>query len=165
MKRETNKTRQRVLRTTLLAILALVLPVVAGCRSCEGGGACAIATSEAGKTFSKTGPAVVSTATLSALLESGTPLILLDARSGKYDDGRRIPGARSLNAKSSAKEIAQVVKTKDTLVVTYCSNLKCPASGMLAERLLELGYGNVVEYSVGIAGWAEAGKTVVKEKK
>ena len=81
MSKEGDNIKTLAIKTTILAILALVLPVVAGCKSCEGG-ACAITTGEAGKALSKTGPAVVRTANLSALMESGTPLILLDARKG-----------------------------------------------------------------------------------
>ena len=154
----------RVIKTLLVAVLALVLPVVAGCRSCEGG-ACAIVASETGKAFSTSEPAVVKTAALQALLTANAPLVLLDARSGKYDDGRRIPGARSLNDKSSAEEIAKVVKTKDTLIVTYCSNLQCQASPRLAKHLRGLGYKSVLEYSEGIAGWTEAGNRVKEAQK
>ncbi len=164
VKRKDTELSVRVIKTLLVTILALVLPVVAGCRSCEGG-ACAIVTCEAGKTFSKSESAVVTTTVLQTLLEAKTPPVLLDARSGKYDDGRRIPGAQSLNAKSSAAEVAKVVETKDTLVVTYCSNLKCQASPRLADHLRKLGYKSVLEYSEGIAGWTEAGNRVKEAQK
>jgi len=88
--------------------------------------------------------------------------ILLDARSGKYDDGYRIPGAKSLNSKSTAEEIAQVIPSKDSQIVTYCSNLQCPASKALAEHLKALGYTQVHEYPEGIAGWRAAGGKVDK---
>ena len=159
MKRKDTKSKLSITNSLLITILALALPVVAGCKSCEGG-ACAIVASETGKALSETQPAVLTTAVLHTLLEADTPLVLLDARSGKYDDGRRIPGARSLNDKSSAEEIAKTLQTKDTLVVTYCSNTKCPASGHLAEHLRTLGYRNVLEYSEGIAGWTDAGYKV-----
>lgn len=106
----------------------------------------------------------LSTADLEALLKKDSSVILLDARSGKYDDGRRIPGAKSLNDKSSKAEVEAVVKDKDTKIVTYCSNLQCPASGRLAEHLKELGYKNVHEYPEGIDGWEKAGKKVDKVK-
>jgi len=49
---------------------------------------------------------------------------------------------------------------KDALIVTYCSNLKCPASSRLARRLRELGYTSVLEYPYGIEGWTKAGHEV-----
>lgn len=109
--------------------------------------------------------AEISSESLKVLLESGVPLVLLDARSGKYDDGKRIPGAGSLNANSTKEEISEIIKDKNGLIVTYCSNLQCPASAALARHLKELGYSNVLEYRPGIAGWLEAGNQVETIKK
>lgn len=47
-------------------------------------------------------------------------------------------------------------------MVTYCSNLKCPASHMLGERLRRLGYANVLEYREGIDGWLAGGNMIEK---
>ena len=104
--------------------------------------------------------AKISTVTLATLLRAGAPMVVLDARTGRFDDGRRIPGARSLSALSSAGEVAAVIPAKGTLVVTYCASLKCPASRHLAEHLRKLGYTNILEYPEGIAGWAAAGMPV-----
>lgn len=106
----------------------------------------------------------LSTDQLKALLASESAPVVLDARTGKFDDGRRIPGAKSLNAGSSAEEVQAVVADKHTPVVTYCSNLKCPASAQLAAHLRKLGYTNVKEYPQGIEGWVEAGHPVVETK-
>lgn len=104
----------------------------------------------------------LSTAALGALLRSGSSTVLLDARSGRYDDGRRIPGAKSLTDQATAEQAAALIPSKDTLVVTYCANLKCPLSGRLAKHLRTLGYTNVVEYQAGIADWTAAGNAVEK---
>ena len=58
-----------------------------------------------------------------------------------------------------------MIPTKDTLVVTYCSNLKCPASAQLASALRKQGYSNILEYPVGIEGWVAAGNEVEKANK
>ena len=71
----------------------------------------------------------------------------------------------SIQSDHIAEEIAKVVKDKASLVVTYCANLKCPASHKLAEHLGKLGYTNVVEYPYGIEGWATAGNAVETVKK
>ncbi len=105
-------------------------------------------------------PATVNTLGLKTLISSGVPLTILDARSGKYDDGRRIPGAQSLNAESKAEEIAKVLPNKESLVITYCANLKCPASHKLYTHLKSLGYTNLIEYPEGIDGWVAAGNPV-----
>ncbi|MBL7077323.1 MAG: rhodanese-like domain-containing protein [Kiritimatiellae bacterium] len=104
--------------------------------------------------------AEINTSGLKALLDSGAKVYVLDARSGKYDDGRRIPGAKAVAADASEKQIKKAVRSKDALVVTYCAGLKCPASAMLAGRLKGLGYENVIEYRHGIRGWTDAGYEV-----
>jgi rhodanese-related sulfurtransferase len=103
--------------------------------------------------------AEISTTALETMLRAGS-VIVLDARTGKYDDGNRIPGADSLSPDASAKEAAAKIPSKDSLVVTYCSNKQCPASHKLAMQLSRLGYKNLLEYPVGIAGWKEAGNKV-----
>lgn len=111
--------------------------------------------------ITKDGFIIVTTENLEKIIHDKSAVIL-DARSGKYDDGRRIPGAISLNDKSSAEQIAKVVKSKDQKIVTYCANPQCPASARLAKHLKMLGYTNIVEYPLGIQGWAAAGKTIEK---
>ncbi len=109
--------------------------------------------------------AAINTSGLKALMDAKATLTILDARSGKYDDGRRIPGAQSLAPNASAKAAKKAIRSKQALVVTYCSNLKCPASGRLAANLRKLGYTNVIEYRHGIEGWAAAGHPIAKAKK
>ena len=105
---------------------------------------------------------VINTEALEALMRVKTPMTILDARAGKYDDGNRLPGAKALAPDAAAEQVMTMVPDKQALVVTYCANLKCPASHMLGERLRKLGYGNVLEYHEGIEGWMAAGNTVEK---
>ncbi len=107
----------------------------------------------------KNGP-FINTAVLENMIESNIPMVLVDARSGKWDDKTRIPGALSLNDKSTKDEVAGSIKSKDTLVVTYCSSLKCGASNKLYIHLKKLGYKNVLEYPFGIKGWLEVGNDI-----
>ncbi len=109
-------------------------------------------------------PAEINAAVLKLLMESGVSMKVFDARTGKYDDGRRVPGAGSLSPISKPEEVARAIPDKNQLVVTYCTNLKCPASSMLAKHLRELGYKNVIEYPNGIEGWAAAGYPVQRAK-
>jgi rhodanese-related sulfurtransferase len=148
----------------------------ANCGSCEEkkdkkadckGGVCAVSADKGGKTCAATEPkaGVINTAGMAALLQAKTPVTVLDARSGKYDDGRRIPGAQQLSPTADAETVAKVVADKNALIVTYCAGVTCPASDMLAKRLKEFGYSNVIEYPQGIAGWAEDGKAVEQKGK
>lgn len=135
---------------------------------CDGGGVCAVAPDkpDAVKACPVLGKnAVLNTPALAALVAAKVPLTILDARSGKFDDGKRIAGAKSLNAEVSNEDIAKALPDKSALVVTYCAGLKCSASNKLATKLRELGYANVVEYPQGIAGWVEAGRPVDEPKK
>ncbi len=131
----------------------------------KGGGKCATAAcaSRCGAKKAHDVP-VIDTKALATLLAAKTDITVLDARSGKWDDGRRIPGAKGLSASAADADIAKVAPDKDGLIVTYCSSTKCPASAMLAGKLRKLGYKNVIEYPKGIDGWQEAGQTVVKTK-
>jgi rhodanese-related sulfurtransferase len=101
---------------------------------------------------------------LENLLESNLPMVLLDARTGKWDDKTRIPGAQSLNDKSTKDEVEKVIKNKDTLVIVYCANLKCPASNKLYIHLKKLGYKNILEYPFGIESWLESGNDIEMAK-
>ncbi len=102
---------------------------------------------------------------LAKLIADKAPVIILDARSGKWDDGKRIPGAKQLTDKSTPEEVGKLLPDKAAKIVTYCSNLKCPASLHLAEHLKKLGYTNVIKYPGGLEDWLKAGREVVTEKK
>lgn len=149
----------------LLLVLSLIpgtLPADESCGACSGSQVkIAPAPSEPAK---EAEVAKINTSGLHALIQSKVPLVLLDARSGKWDDGERIPGAISLTAESPAEEVAKVIPKKDALVVTYCSNLKCPASLHLYQHLEKLGYTNLMKYPEGIQAWKEAGYEVTTSK-
>lgn len=150
------KTANKVNTALFIAIISYGM-VKAGVESCSSGACTSTAKSVAKNDQNLT------TLQMKAYVDSGEA-ILLDARSGKYDDGNRIPGAKSLNAKSSVEEVEALIPTKDAFVITYCSNLKCPASKALFDHLKKLGYTNVWEYPEGIDGWITAGGEVEKTK-
>ena len=144
-------------------ILALSVLIIGCCGKCGHvkssgmgckGGVC-MANYGGAKTIEKQGH--IDTVGLKHLIDSKVDVTILDARSGKYDDGRRIVGAKSLSYEATLKQAESVIPRRDSLIVTYCSNLKCPASAKLAKHLKELGYTNILEYSAGIEGWSNAG--------
>ncbi len=104
--------------------------------------------------------AEISVSALATLLKADAVPVLVDARGGKYDDGRRIPGAETLTPDASEEKIKATIPDKETLVVAYCANPQCPASSQLGKRLHKLGYKNVLELPAGIDGWSEAGHEV-----
>lgn len=102
----------------------------------------------------------ITTAVLKMLLSSKTPLTLIDARSAKWDDGRRIPGALSLTSEASAEEFAAMLPQKDALIAVYCTHAQCGASSRLAQRLSDLGYTHVLKYAEGIDEWDRQGNRI-----
>jgi rhodanese-related sulfurtransferase len=97
---------------------------------------------------------------LEALLSSKDSFKIVDARSDKYFNGKLIPGAQRLPAESSEDEIQSVLPNKSELVVVYCGGAMCPASQTLAQRLVDMGYTNVVDYHGGIQEWVANNKPV-----
>jgi len=143
----------------LMVGIALVLSVLAGCKCpfCE---SCKECKSDATvKKEFKT----VSSDELRNIVKNKSSLIF-DARTGKYDTGERIPGAKTLSADSSADEVVKAIPDKNASIVTYCANLQCPASNNLANHLKKLGYTNIMEYPEGIEGWIKDGNKVDKVK-
>ncbi len=119
--------------------------------------------SSCSKTCSKAkseGYETINTADLQKLLASKKKVTVVDARSGKWDDGRRIGSAQQLAVNASEDEIAKALPNKKATIVAYCTSTKCPASAKLAHRLVDLGYKNVVKYPDGIDGWQKAGNDV-----
>lgn len=156
----------------LIVSVLLLLPAVLFAQDACPSGTCAPGAAKAGPARGEPPKAeghenlpVINTLGLKALLDAKVPLVLLDARSGKFDDGQRLPGARALAPTAAAAEVAKVIPHKEGLVVTYCSNLHCPASRKLLEHLKTLGYTNVVKYPDGIEAWVKAGLPVEKAGK
>ncbi|OGV69776.1 MAG: hypothetical protein A2283_14565 [Lentisphaerae bacterium RIFOXYA12_FULL_48_11] len=109
--------------------------------------------------------AEINTTALKTLIDSGVQLTLIDARTGKYDDGRRISNALNLGPDAKTEEIESALRSKDAIIVTYCVNLKCPASKLLTARLTSLGYKHILKYPQGIEGWVSKGNPVTQGSK
>jgi rhodanese-related sulfurtransferase len=102
----------------------------------------------------------IDTNALAVLIASGVPLVILDARSAKWDDGKRIATAKTLTADASEEQAMELIPSKESLVVVYCSNVHCSASSHLAKRLSDLGYINILKYEAGIQEWINSGHSV-----
>lgn len=99
---------------------------------------------------------------LKALIDANTPFVLLDARGHKWNDGTMIPGAILASYEFSSEELEQIIPNQYDLIVVYCYTSACPLSKYLANKLVEFGYNNVVEYSGGLKEWRDiAGYEVV----
>jgi len=160
-----------VFSLALVLVVAVALPAVAD-SSC---GACPVSGKKAEKSH-KGGDAkaaapaqehkfpVVDVAAIQELIDKKEPVVILDARTGKWDDGRRLPGAVALAPDAKPEEIAKLLPAKKAKIVTYCGGLTCPASAKLAEALHKAGYENIHEFAEGVEGWEKAGKPFDKAK-
>lgn len=106
----------------------------------------------------------INTSSLKIILQSETNFILLDARTSKWDDGKRIPGALSLTSEDSIEKFNSLIPQKNSLVIVYCSNLQCGASERLAKRLIESGYTCILKYPEGIEEWINSGNPITENK-
>lgn len=97
---------------------------------------------------------------LKSLLEAKADIVLVDARTPKWDDGARIANAKNLTPESTDAEINAELTDKNAYIVTYCGSAKCPLSHQMATRLKTMGYNNVLVYPAGIDGWSAAGKAL-----
>ncbi len=148
-------------KVLMLSVVLAVAIMVVGCQSmCPWRGGCQSCGMAKDQPVAK-----INTAALKSLIDAGVPLTLVDARVGKYDDGRRISSALNLSPEAKDEEMQGLLKSKDALIVSYCANLKCPASKMLAARLRALGYKHVVEYPQGVEGWVAEGNPVAQATK
>lgn len=92
---------------------------------------------------------------LKSWIDSGKAMQIIDARPKKYEDGDVITGAKFLPFNADAKAIAKALPSKDALIVVYCASVQCPASGLLGDQLVKMGYTNVYKYPGGINEWME----------
>ncbi|MFI7219869.1 rhodanese-like domain-containing protein [Micromonospora maritima] len=89
-------------------------------------------------------------------IEAGT-VTVVDALGGDYYARQHLPGAVALVEADVTDRAGELLPDRDATVVTYCSNLSCPNSGRVADRLTALGYTDVRKYAEGIEDWVAAG--------
>lgn len=95
----------------------------------------------------------VSTKELQKMIQTDPTLVIIDARLPEHFSGEVIKGAKWLPYDAPDNVIIKTLPFKGSTIVTYCLSPSCPASGRLADRLIEMGYENVYEYSPGLKEW------------
>jgi rhodanese-related sulfurtransferase len=68
-----------------------------------------------------------------------------------------LPGAVNLPAVWIDERAGRRIPGLDAQLVVYCESALCESSVRVAERLVELGYRNVLHYAGGMREWTEAG--------
>jgi rhodanese-related sulfurtransferase len=94
---------------------------------------------------------------LQVRLESGKPLVLVDALPPMSYAHSHLPGAINLGPQDVDGAAERRLPDKDAEIVVYCANPTCESSVETAERLVGLGYANVRHYAGGKDEWRERG--------
>jgi rhodanese-related sulfurtransferase len=100
---------------------------------------------------------------LKVLIDSETPMVILDARGHKWNDNTTIPGAFLASYEYENEELESLIPSPNSLVVVYCYSFNCPLSRRLATKLVEMGYNNIVEYPAGLKEWRDVANYPIVE--
>ncbi len=101
--------------------------------------------------------ASVTRAQLVEMIDRGDGFVLVDALSPISYAATHLPGAVNITPETVDERAARRIPDHDTEVVVYCMNPTCDSSQIVAHRLLELGYANVLHYPGGKDEWTAAG--------
>jgi rhodanese-related sulfurtransferase len=89
---------------------------------------------------------------LKLLIHARDHLKIVDVLSHEHYLETHLPGAISLPL-AILEERAEILLSKDDLIVVYCADYHCPASTQAAEKLLRLGFKHVLDYKGGLADY------------
>ena len=104
---------------------------------------------------------LISLGELKQLVDSKQPFQLWNTLSKDYyREDANIPGSKHISVEQVAQAAAGL--PKDSLIVTYCGGVKCPASKQAAEKLVSLGFTNVRAFEGGLEEWTAAGYPLVR---
>lgn len=92
---------------------------------------------------------------LKSWYDQGKEMIVIDSRSKPYFDGIVLPNAKWLSYDVSESELKNILPSKDSTIVVYCSSTACPASKYMADRLVKSGYLNVYKFAEGLKDWMQ----------
>jgi rhodanese-related sulfurtransferase len=95
--------------------------------------------------------------TLWAKIERGEELVLVDALPPLAYAGAHLPGAINIPPERVDNLAAKRIPDPGLEVVVYCAGPTCDSSVEVAQRLVALGYANVLHFSGGKEEWREAG--------
>lgn len=93
-------------------------------------------------------------------IQSGQKFYLVETLAESCYRHTHLPGAMQLSPFGVREGAAAVLPDKDALIVLYCSDVTCLASGSVAQELEALGYRDVWVYEGGKQEWIEAGLPV-----
>jgi rhodanese-related sulfurtransferase len=89
-------------------------------------------------------------------LEAGEPFVLVDALPPMSYAHSHLPGAINLPPERVDARVRRRIDPSAEIVV-YCANAQCDESTQTADRLVALGYTNVLEFAGGKDVWRSRG--------
>ncbi|MDD5167168.1 MAG: rhodanese-like domain-containing protein [Candidatus Omnitrophica bacterium] len=93
---------------------------------------------------------------LQAMMAKGEKFKLVDVLGKESFEKEHIKGSISMPMDEIEKKAAKFLK-KEEKVVVYCASFDCQASTHAAEKLIALGYKNVLDYKGGLKDSKEGG--------
>ena len=93
------------------------------------------------------------------MTENNEPFKLVEVLHEEAFKKGHIPGAINIAVDELEEKAPRQLK-KDDVIIVYCANYACHASTNAAEKLLGMGYKNVLDYKAGKRGWTLAGLTL-----
>jgi rhodanese-related sulfurtransferase len=102
-------------------------------------------------------PKTISRESLAARIQSGNPPVLLEALPERYFAQKHLPGALLFPHDQVAELAPRLLPDTKATIVVYCASRTCQNSHIAAQRLIQLGYGDVSVYAGGKQEWEEAG--------
>jgi rhodanese-related sulfurtransferase len=90
-------------------------------------------------------------------IEGGEAFVLVDALAPMSYAASHLPGAVNMPPGREDELAPRRIPDLDTEVVVYCASSTCDSSVEVANRLIELGYRNVLHYVDGKTDWVDAG--------
>lgn len=95
---------------------------------------------------------------LKALIDSMTPMVMIDARGQGWNEAISIEGAKLARYDDNFEVFRGIIPRKNSLVIIFCYSFTCPLSPRLGQKLIELGYTNIIEYPGGVLEWSKVAK-------
>lgn len=89
------------------------------------------------------------------LASDDRPVLVNALARGSFEE-ERIPGSISVPAADAVRIVPDLL-AKDQPIVVYCASRNCTASPTLAQKLVDLGYTEVIDFEGGIEAWEREG--------
>lgn len=97
----------------------------------------------------------ISTDQLKKMQDEKKSFLLVDARSPQEYQEAHIKGAISIPEKNLEENKNLLPADKSTQIIIYCNGVQCGKSKRLGEKIVPLGYTNVLLYAEGFPVWEE----------